>query len=82
VFLYIVGIINLAILVGLILVFRAMCDGHYDEAALEDPLNNRGLMNRILGGATKAVTRPWQMYPIGVLFGLGFDPPPRSACSS
>ena len=35
--------------------------------------NNRGLMNRILAGVTKAVTRPWQMYPIGLLFGLGFD---------
>jgi nickel/cobalt transporter (NiCoT) family protein len=47
--------------------------GVYDEAALEEQLNKRGLMNRILGGATKAVRRPWQMYPIGLLFGLGFD---------
>jgi high-affinity nickel-transport protein len=30
-------------------------------------------MNRILAGATRAVTRPGQMYPIGMLFGLGFD---------
>ena len=30
-------------------------------------------MNRILGGATKAVTKPWHMYPVGLLFGLGFD---------
>jgi high-affinity nickel-transport protein len=47
--------------------------GDFDEAALEEQLNKRGLMNRILSGATKAVTRPWQMYPIGLLFGLGFD---------
>ena len=73
VFLYIIGIINLVILVEIIRVFRAMRDGQYDEAAMESQLNNRGFMNRILGGATKAVTRPWQMYVIGLLFGLGFD---------
>jgi high-affinity nickel-transport protein len=47
--------------------------GHFDEAALEEQLNNRGLMNRILGRTMRSVTKPWQMYPIGVLFGLGFD---------
>ena len=45
----------------------------YDEAALEDQLNNRGFMNRILRGVTKAVRKPWHMYPVGLLFGLGFD---------
>jgi high-affinity nickel-transport protein len=30
-------------------------------------------MNRFLGGLTKSITKPWQIYPIGVLFGLGFD---------
>jgi nickel/cobalt transporter (NiCoT) family protein len=73
VFLYIIGILNLVVLVGIVKVFRTMRQGAYDEAALEDQLNNRGFMNRILGGATKAVTRPWQMYPVGLLFGLGFD---------
>ena len=73
VFLYIIGILNLVVLVGIVKVFRAMRQGAYDEAALEDQLNNRGFMYRILGGATKAVTRPWQMYPVGLLFGLGFD---------
>ena len=73
VFLYIIGIINLVILVGILKVFRQMRRGTYDEAALEQQLNNRGLMNRILSGATKAVTKPGQMYPIGLLFGLGFD---------
>jgi len=73
VFLYLIGIINLVILLGIIKVFRQMRQGTYDEAALEDQLNNRGLLNRILAGATRAVRRPWQMYPIGLLFGLGFD---------
>jgi high-affinity nickel-transport protein len=73
VFLYIIGIINLVVLLGIIKVFRQMRHGAYDEKSLEEQLNKRGFMNRILGGATRAVTRPWQMYPIGVLFGLGFD---------
>jgi high-affinity nickel-transport protein len=72
-FLYIIGIINLVILVGILKVFRDMRLGAYDEKTLEEQLNNRGLMNRMLSGATKAVSKSWQMYPIGVLFGLGFD---------
>jgi high-affinity nickel-transport protein len=73
VFLYLIGIINLVVLLGILKVFRQMRRGVYDEAALEEQLNHRGLMNRILSGATRAVTKPWQMYPIGLLFGLGFD---------
>lgn len=72
-FLYLIGIINLVILIGIIKVFRQMRQGVYDEAALENQLNNRGFMNRFLRGATKAVRKPWQIYPVGVLFGLGFD---------
>ena len=30
-------------------------------------------MNRFFGRATRAITKPWQMYPLGILFGLGFD---------
>jgi len=72
-FLYILGILNLVILLGIVKVFRAMKQGRYDEAALEEQLNNRGLMNRFLGGLTRSITKPWQIYPVGVLFGLGFD---------
>jgi len=73
VFLTLIGILNLVVLRQILDVFRRMRHGDYDEAALEEQLNNRGLMNRILGGATRAVTRPWHMYPVGLLFGLGFD---------
>jgi high-affinity nickel-transport protein len=45
----------------------------YDEAELEEELNHRGLMSRCYQRATNTVTRPWQMYPVGLLFGLGFD---------
>jgi nickel/cobalt transporter (NiCoT) family protein len=72
-FLVLLGLINLVILVQILRVFRDMRRGHYDEAALEEQLDKRGLMNRILGRATRAVRRPWHMYPVGLLFGLGFD---------
>ena len=47
--------------------------GEFDEQELDDHLNKRGFMNRILGRVTKTVTKSWQMYPVGLLFGLGFD---------
>jgi high-affinity nickel-transport protein len=72
-FLMIIGIVNLVVLVGIIAVFRRMRRGEYDEEALERQLHSRGFLNRILSGVTKAVRRPWHMYPTGVLFGLGFD---------
>jgi high-affinity nickel-transport protein len=72
-FLYLIGLVNLVILVGIVKVFRAMRRGEYDEATLEDHLNNRGLMNRWLGGLTKSVRKSWHIYPVGLLFGLGFD---------
>ncbi len=73
VFLWILGILNLMVLLGIIEVAREMRAGRYDEAQLEEQLNKRGFMNRFLGGLTKSVTKPWHIYPIGVLFGLGFD---------
>lgn len=72
-FLILIGLLNLAILVGIVRMFRAMRHGQLDEASLEQHLQRRGLMNRILGRATRAVSKPWHMYPLGVLFGLGFD---------
>ncbi|MET9325845.1 HoxN/HupN/NixA family nickel/cobalt transporter [Tsukamurella sp. NPDC003166] len=73
VFLWILGIINLVVLVGIVRVFRDMRTGRYDEAELEDRLNQRGLMSRLLRGVSGSVRKPWHIYPIGVLFGLGFD---------
>jgi nickel/cobalt transporter (NiCoT) family protein len=73
IFLWILGILNLVVLLGIIKVFREMRTGTYDEQTLEDQLNKRGFMNRFLGGLTKSVRKPWHIYPIGVLFGLGFD---------
>ncbi len=72
-FLYVIAILNLFALAGIVRVFRAMRSGELDEEKLEEHLQARGLMNRLLGGLTKTITRPGQMYPIGLLFGLGFD---------
>ena len=72
-FLYLIAILNLFALVGIVRVFRAMRRGEYDEDQLERHLAARAFMNRILGRLTRAITRPGQMYPVGVLFGLGFD---------
>jgi high-affinity nickel-transport protein len=72
-FLYLLGTINLIILIGILKVFRDMRHGHFDEVTLEQHLNNRGFMSRILRPLLKAITKPWQIYPVGVLFGLGFD---------
>lgn len=73
VFLLVIGILNLIVLVGIIKVFRRMRHGEYNEAQLEEQLDSRGFMNRFYGRATRAVKKPWHMYPVGVLFGLGFD---------
>jgi high-affinity nickel-transport protein len=72
-FLYLIAAINLVILLGIVKVFREMRTGRYDEAGFERELDSRGLMNRLFGRLTKAVTKPRHMYPIGLLFGLGFD---------
>lgn len=72
-FLYLIAGINLVLLVGIWKVFRGMRAGHFDEAELEEKLDKRGFMNRFLGRLTKSVSKPWQMYPLGLLFGLGFD---------
>ena len=72
-FLYLIAILNLVILVGILRAFVRLRHGAYDEAELEQQLDNRGLINRLLGRFTKSITKSWHMYPIGLLFGLGFD---------
>jgi nickel/cobalt transporter (NiCoT) family protein len=72
-FLLLIGLLNLVVLVSVIGIFRGLRRGEYDEAGLQAQLNSRGLLNRVFGRATRAIRRPWQMYPLGCLFGLGFD---------
>jgi nickel/cobalt transporter (NiCoT) family protein len=72
-FLYLIAILNMVVLVSIVRIFFEMRRGAYDEQALEAQLNSRGFMNRFFGGRLNAIRQPWQMYPVGVLFGLGFD---------
>jgi len=72
-FLYLIAALNIVVLFGIMRVFKEMRSGRYDDEELERQLNNRGFMNRFLGGLGRRIDAPWKMYPIGVLFGLGFD---------
>jgi nickel/cobalt transporter (NiCoT) family protein len=72
-FLLLIGWLNLIILVGIARVFRSMRHGEYDEAELERQLENRGFFYRFFGRWMKVITKEWQLYPVGVVFGLGFD---------
>ena len=71
--LYLIAFLNLLALLGILGVWRAMRRGAFDEQALEAKLDQHGLFNRFLGRLLRAITHPWQMYPIGLLSGLGFD---------
>jgi high-affinity nickel-transport protein len=73
VFLYLIAILNLVVLAGILRVFLRLRRGEYDESELEQHLDNRGFLNRFLGRFTHSITKSWHMYPIGLLFGLGFD---------
>jgi nickel/cobalt transporter (NiCoT) family protein len=73
VFLLAIAAVNSLILVGILRLFFQMRGGSYDEPELERQLRSRGLMNRVLGRFAARVRRSWHMYPVGILFGLGFD---------
>jgi len=73
-FLYLVGILNLVIMVGVLKAWKQAKSGKYSHEHLEQLLNERSLMRRIFKGRfKKGFDHSWQLYPVGVLFGLGFD---------
>lgn len=72
-FLWIIGVVNLVVLLRIIRIFRRMRSGQFDERELEEQLDKRGFVNRFLRGLTKSVRKSWHIYPVGLLFGLGFD---------
>jgi high-affinity nickel-transport protein len=73
VFLLLIGLMNLVAAVGIAKVFRRMRTGEFDEAELERHLHNRGFLARLLTRVTRRVSKPWHLYPVGLLMGLGFD---------
>jgi nickel/cobalt transporter (NiCoT) family protein len=73
-FLWVIGVLNLLVLLDILKVWRQAKTGKHDHAHLEELLSQRGFINRMLGGRLrKFVSHSWQMYPLGALFGLGFD---------
>jgi high-affinity nickel-transport protein len=71
--LLVIGLLNLPVLVGILGMFGRMRRGALAEAELADRLEPGGVMSRFYRRSTRAVRRSWQMYPLGLLFGLGFD---------
>jgi high-affinity nickel-transport protein len=72
-FLVLIGLMNLVAAVGIARVFRQMRTGEFDEAELERHLHNRGFLARLLSRVVRRVSKPWHLYPVGLLMGLGFD---------
>jgi nickel/cobalt transporter (NiCoT) family protein len=72
-FLVALGLLNLVALIGITRVFVRMRSENLDEAELEHHLNSRGFLARILGRVLRAVSKPWHMFPVGFVFGVGFD---------
>ena len=73
-FLWVIGILNLLVLLDIVRIFLELRGGAYDEEALEERLLDRGFMSRLfVGRLFRFVSKSWHMYPLGVLFGLGFD---------
>ncbi|MBY8855872.1 HoxN/HupN/NixA family nickel/cobalt transporter [Nocardia sp. CA2R105] len=72
-FLYLIGLLNIVALVGIWRVFRKMRSGAFDDSELEAALDARGFLARLLRPVMRMVSRPAHVYPVGVLFGLGFD---------
>ena len=73
-FLWLIGVLNLLVLADILRIFRELRRGSYDRERLEQRLLDRGLMSRfVLHRLARRIRASWQMYPLGLLFGLGFD---------
>ena len=72
-FLILLGLTNLIAVVGIARVAQAMRGGQLDESELERLLARRGIVARLLGRVMRRVRKPWHLYPVGLLMGLGFD---------
>jgi high-affinity nickel-transport protein len=73
VFLFIIGLVNVLIVIDVYRTFKGLKEGRLTEAQLDDALNKNSFMGKTFGKLFKIVNEPWQVYPVGVLFGLGFD---------
>src|SRR5581483_5460774 len=81
-FLWIIGVLNLLVLLDIARAFRASRRGAVDEEELEARLLERGLMNRFfLARLGSRIRSSWHMYPSASSSGSASTPQPRSACS-
>jgi nickel/cobalt transporter (NiCoT) family protein len=72
-FLWAIGLVNLITLTGIVRLAAEARRGRFDERGLESQLLSGGLMSRLLARPLRLVRNSRQMYPVGALFGLGFD---------
>ncbi len=72
-FLYLIAIMNVIALIGITRAFSKLRRGSYSDDELEATLNDRGFLARLLRPIMNRIKRPVQIYPVGILFGLGFD---------
>jgi nickel/cobalt transporter (NiCoT) family protein len=74
IFLFAIAIVNLIVLRSVYLTFQRVRRGErYVEGDFDPLLGSRGLLSRLFRPMFAAISRSWQMYPLGLLFGLGFD---------
>jgi len=73
-FLFAIAIANILVLISIYRTFQAVkSGGRFVEEDLDLMLSKRGVMGRMLRRFFHLIERSWHMYPLGVLFGLGFD---------
>jgi high-affinity nickel-transport protein len=73
-FLFIVALANIVVLISVVRLFRAVKRGErYVEDDLDALLAQRGIVGRALRSLFGIISKSWHMYPLGILFGLGFD---------
>jgi high-affinity nickel-transport protein len=74
IFLFGIAVVNLVVLRAIWRTFSRVREGEpYVEEDLDLLLGGRGLLARLFRPMFRMITRSWHMYPLGVLFGLGFD---------
>jgi high-affinity nickel-transport protein len=72
-FLFLIAGLNIVVMAGIFKVFREMRKGAFNEEELEKHLNSRGFMFRFFGRWMRSIKHVWQLYPVGFVFGIGFD---------
>ena len=73
-FLLVIAVLDFIILLGILDVWKKTKSGEYDQQELDELMMQRGFINRIMGSRWRRfISDSWQMYPVGILFGLGFD---------